>query len=529
MMSKVKNILFIMCDQLRWDYLSCYGHPTLNTPNIDWLASQGVRFNKAYVQSASCGPSRMSYYTGRYVQSHRSFGNFVPLPLDERTLGDYLRPLGMRVAVNGKSHAEADIASLRMRGIDPQSTAGILASQAGFEPFDRHDGVLVDGAKEELESNQYTRYLKSHGYAGNNPWLTYANSGQDSAGNVLPGWSMQFAKHEARVPEKHSETAYTTQRAIDFMTEEGDSPWCLHLSYIKPHWPYVAPSPYNDMYGASDVIGAVRHPDEKIDSHPILASYHKHDASVSFSDEKVRETVIPVYMGLVKQVDDQLGTLFEFMRKQNLWENTMVVFCSDHGDYLGDHFLGEKELFHDTVNRVPMIIYDPSDEASSTRGTANDSHFVESIDLLPTFIEAVDAKVNTERVEGLSLIPLLHGKKPQAWRQFVVGEFDYSFRAKTRIELNKSIKQCSMITLRDDQWKFVHSEGFRPMLFNLIDDPHEFKDLGQSKLHKEIIDTYALKLSNWLLERKRYTTANDIYIRDWLHDDRFSGMQIGVW
>ena len=234
-------------------------------------------------------------------------------------------------------------------------------------------------------------------------------------------------------------------------------------------------------------------------------------------------------MGLIKQVDDQLGTLFEFMRKQNLWENTMVVFCSDHGDYLGDHFLGEKELFHDTVNRVPMIIYDPSDEAASTRGTANDSHFVESIDLLPTFIEALDAKVNTERVEGLSLIPLLHGKRPQAWRQFVVGEFDYSFRAKTRIELNKSIKQCSMITLRDDQWKFVHSEGFRSMLFNLIDDPHEFKDLGQSKLHREIVDTYALKLSNWLLERKRYTTANDIYIRDWLHDDRFSGMQIGVW
>jgi hypothetical protein len=86
-----------------------------------------------------------------------------------------------------------------------------------------------------------------------------------------------------------------------------------------------------------------------------------------------------------------------------------------------------------------------------------------------------------------------------------------------------------MITLRDDKWKFVHSQGFRPMLFNLIDDPQEFKDLGQSKLHKEVIDTYSLKLSNWLLERKRYTTANDIYIRDWLHDDRFSGMQIGVW
>jgi arylsulfatase A-like enzyme len=340
---------------------------------------------------------------------------------------------------------------------------------------------------------------------------------------------MQYARHEARVPEQHSETAYTTKRAIEFMTKEGDSPWCLHLSFIKPHWPYVAPSPYNDIYSASDVIGVVRNPQEKINSHPILSSYHRHDASISFSEDKVSETVIPVYMGLVKQIDDHLGLLFEFMRKQNLWENTMVVFCSDHGDYLGDHYLGEKELFHDTVNRVPMIIFDPSDEAASTRGTVNDSHFVEAIDILPTFIEAVDAKVNSERVEGSSLIPLLHGKATQSWREFVVSEFDYSFRTKTRIDLNKSIKQCSMITLRDDKWKFVHCEGFSPILFNLIDDPYEFMDLGQSKSHQKIIDSYTFKLSQWLLARKRYTTANDTYVSDWLHDDRFSGMQIGVW
>ena len=98
-MGQVRNVLFIMCDQLRWDYLSCYGHPSLQTPHIDALAKRGVRFTNAYVQSASCGPSRMSYYTGRYVSSHRAFANFVPLPIDERTVGDYLRPLGLRVAV----------------------------------------------------------------------------------------------------------------------------------------------------------------------------------------------------------------------------------------------------------------------------------------------------------------------------------------------------------------------------------------------------------------------------------------------
>lgn len=528
-MADVKNILFIMCDQLRWDYLSCYGHPTLKTPNIDALAQRGVRFNRAHVQSTSCGPSRMSYYTGRYVHSHRAFGNFVPLPLDERTLGDYLRPMGVRVAVDGKTHAEADIASMKLRGLDPQSALGVLASEAGFEPYDRHDGVLVDGAHDDLARNLYTRYLKEQGYGGNNPWLAFANSGVDAQGQVLSGWSLRHAQSPARVPEMHSETAYTTRRAMAFMKEQGGSPWCLHLSYIKPHWPYVAPSPYNSIYSAADVIEAVRHPAEKNNTHPILASYHRHEASVSFSNEEMRRTVIPVYMGLIKQIDDQLGELFDFMETQGRWNDTLIVFCSDHGDYLGDHFLGEKELFHDTVSKTPLIIYDPSEAANKTRGTVNDEQFVEAIDLVPTFVEAVGAKVNTDRIEGLSLLPLLHGKPPTNWREFVITEFDYSFRAKTRIELQRPIKGCAMITLRDKAWKFVQCEGFRPLLFNLLDDPQEFHDLGASSQHQEQIAHYTRKTLTWMLDRKRYTTANDVFVRDWLKDDRFSGMQIGVW
>ena len=94
-----RNILFIMCDQLRADYLSCYGHPYLNTPHIDRLAARGVRFTRAYAQSSICGPSRMSAYTGRYVRSHGSTWNGVPLRVGEPTLGDHLRELGMSVVV----------------------------------------------------------------------------------------------------------------------------------------------------------------------------------------------------------------------------------------------------------------------------------------------------------------------------------------------------------------------------------------------------------------------------------------------
>ena len=162
-------------------------------------------------------------------------------------------------------------------------------------------------------------------------------------------------------------------------------------------------------------------------------------------------------------------------------------------------------------------------------GTVNDEQFVEAIDLVPTFVEAVGAKVNTDRIEGLSLLPLLHGKPPTNWREFVITEFDYSFRAKTRVELQRPIKGCAMITLRDKAWKFVQCEGFRPLLFNLLDDPQEFHDLGASSQHQEQIAHYTRKTLTWMLDRKRYTTANDVFVRDWLKDDRFSGMQIGVW
>src|SRR4026207_1026873 len=117
MSRRTKNILFIMCDQLRWDYLSCYGHPRLATPNIDKLAAKGVRFTRAYVQSPVCGSSSMSLYTGRYVRAHGAAGTGVPLKVGEMTLGDYLRPLGVDCVLVGKTHMRADKEGMERLGI----------------------------------------------------------------------------------------------------------------------------------------------------------------------------------------------------------------------------------------------------------------------------------------------------------------------------------------------------------------------------------------------------------------------------
>ena len=165
----------------------------------------------------------------------------------------------------------------------------------------------------------------------------------------------------------------------------GDEPWCLHLSYIKPHWPYIAPAPYNTMFGADDVVPAVRSESERRDPHPVYGAFMAHRVSKTFSRDEVRREVIPVYMGLIKQIDDQMGVLFRFMEQHGLFDNTMIVFTSDHGDYLGDHWLGDKDFFHEPSIKVPLIIYDPSPQADKARGSVSDE-LVEAIDLAPTFL-----------------------------------------------------------------------------------------------------------------------------------------------
>ncbi len=125
-MSKTKNILFIMCDQLRWDYLSCAGHKALHTPNIDALAARGVRFTRAYVQSPVCGPSRMSFYTGRYMRSHGANWNRFPLRVGEPTLGTHLQALGVRNVLVGKTHMQADTEGMARLGVDPKSVIGVI-------------------------------------------------------------------------------------------------------------------------------------------------------------------------------------------------------------------------------------------------------------------------------------------------------------------------------------------------------------------------------------------------------------------
>jgi arylsulfatase A-like enzyme len=329
------------------------------------------------------------------------------------------------------------------------------------------------------------------------------------------------------VKEEHSETAYMTMRAKEFITEMGDTPWLCHLSFIKPHWPYMAPAPYHNMYGPETFLPVKRAAHEKQDPNPVYGAFMDMEVSETFSRDGVRETVLPAYMGLIKQIDDHLGQLFDWLEATNKMDETMIVVTSDHGDYLGDHWMGEKELFHEQSVRVPMIIFDPRKEADATRGTASDA-FVEAIDLVPTFIEAAGAPPQNHRLEGHSLMPLLRGATPDDWRDDAFSEIDYAFyTARQALDLGASDARAYM--LRTNEWKYVHFKGFPPQLFNLIKDPDEFNDLGRDPAHDAIRQTLHRRLTDRLINRKNRTAMTDEQVINMRTKENAVGIIIGVW
>jgi arylsulfatase A-like enzyme len=522
--SKARNVLWIMVDQLRWDYLSCYGHPSLETPHIDGLAARGMRFDRAYVQSAICGPSRMSSYTGRYVRSHGATWNGFPLRIGEPTLGDHLRDIDVDSVLVGKTHMVADREGMKRLGIDPQSIIGVHAAECGFTPFERDDGMHPDN---HYDSNPpYNAYLREHGMGGDNPWEEWANSAEGENGELLSGWLMKYADLPARVPEKHSETPYMTQRGIEFMESAGERPWLCHLSYIKPHWPYIAPAPYHNMYGPGDILPAVRSNAERMTDHPVYRAWQNHRVCRAFARDDVRERVIPTYMGLIKQIDDQMGVLMDYLESSGRMDDTMIVFTSDHGDNLGDHWLGEKDLFHDASVRVPLIIYDPRPEADATRGGVSEA-LVEAIDLAPTFLDFFGGDPKPHVLEGLSLAPILHSE-PAPWRDYAISEYDYATR-QSRMELDVDHDEARMVMIFDGRWKYIHAEGFRPLLFDLESDPDELVDMGGDPAHEEIRARLHEAMFAWARRHHSRITLTAEQIDRMAKGGEPPGIQIGFW
>ena len=518
----IRNVLYIMCDQLRWDHLGCAGHPFLRTPNIDALAARGVRFAQAYVQSGICGPSRMSAYTGRYVSSHGATHNRVPLSVGEVTLGWHLRESGRTLALAGKTHMLPDARGMKRLLLDGQDELAVLLREGWFTLVDRHDGHHAE------TDSAYADWLRAQGYDSRDPWTDYVIAVTDEQGCTQNGWKMRHARHPARVKDEHSETAYTTDRAIDFMEAQGDAPWVLHLSYVKPHWPYIAPAPWHAMYAPDQCLPVSRDAAERgPGAHPVLREFQNEEVAQSFQMDDCIATVRPAYQGLIAQLDHHLGRVWAALDRLGRWDDTLVVFTSDHGDYLGDHWLGEKELFHDCIQRVPMLVVDPSGAADATRGSVDD-RFVEAIDVVPTILDALGLDAAEHVVEGRSLLPLMRSAAVP-WRDAVFSELDWTFRgARRRLGLKAGQHHAWMV--RTDRWKYVHwTDGLRPMLFDLVADPQEFHDRGADLSLEGVRAALRDRLLAWLTGLKRRTTLT--WAEAELRTDRHkaAGVFYGEW
>jgi arylsulfatase A-like enzyme len=282
------------------------------------------------------------------------------------------------------------------------------------------------------------------------------------------------------------------------------------------------------MFKETELPKANKHSKEKETAHPVYRAFMNMEVGLTFSRDEVRQTVLPAYMGLIKEIDDQLARVIDHLKENKLLENTLIIFTSDHGDYMGDHWLGEKELFHEPSVSVPLIIVDPDPKADSTRGQIDD-RLVEGIDILPTMLDALNVHVPSQRIEGQSLLAKIRGQAiVQPWREAALSEIDYSYY-KARLDLGIEPSQARAYMLKTRDWKYVYFKGFRPQLFDLKNDPYELEDLGESQNTQSIRSDFQEKLLERLTDRRSRVTISDDVVRDRTAGAEKVGIIIGRW
>jgi arylsulfatase A-like enzyme len=433
--------------------------------------------------------------------------------------------------LGGDATAYATAAYMKSLGISQP-----MASSLMWEHWNpRCDPPWSSGEWEHFETKIENAYAYNTSPPGNltqayeaeHPWADIANAALGPDGEVLSGWLMRHAHLPARVAPEHSETAYMTDRAMTFIEDAGAETWCLHLSYIKPHWPYIAPAPWHDLYRDMDVPGANRAEAERADPNPIHAAFMDHAESREFSRDETRNNVIPTYLGLIAEIDHHVGRLMAFLEEQGLADNTVVVFTSDHGDYLGDHWLGEKDLYHEEIVKVPLIIADPRPAADGARGRVVDA-FAEAIDLAPTFVEMAGGEPEGHRLEGRSLTGQLAGDAGQPWRDCVFSDGCFG-KKPARVAMGLEPTQTRSFMARTDRWKYMHFLAGPPMLFDLQEDPHELHDLGRDPGYADIRAAMKDRLFDWMMTRRLRPATSDASIERQTAPPVPKNWLIGVW
>jgi len=497
----VRRVLFIAADQWHGPGLSALGHPCVRTPHLDALAADGVLFRNHYAQCSPCGPSRASLLTGLYLMNHRSVGNGTPLDERHTNIALEVRKGGYDPILFGYTDTSADPRGLPADDPRLKSYEGVLT------------GMTV-GVHMTEDVRPWRAYLRQKGYDVPPTALDVyrpagTSKGPDGAARARPLYAAE-----------DSDDAFIAGRVLHHLETHAGEPWFVHAVFPRPHPPIIAPEPYNTMYRRGQVPPPRRlaSAEEEARQHPYLAYllqcqrrpgyYWGHDINIQDLDAAALADLCAVYYGLISEVDAQIGRIVAHLKRTGEYDHTLIVFTSDHGEMLGDHWLFGKSGYFDPAYHIPLIIRDPRREAAGARGRIVDA-FTESIDIMPTILEWLDLDV-PHACDGVSLRAFIEGRTPARWREAAHWEFDFRDVVAQSAEraLGLTSDQCALSVMRGARYKYVHFTALPPLFFDLRDDPNEFRDLAGEPDYRDLVLEYAQKMLSWRMAHAERVLSN---------------------
>lgn len=457
------NFLFILTDQQQRKGLGCYGNDIARTPNIDRLAQEGVIFDNAFTANVICMPSRASILTGRMPRAHGLVTNGNYLDPLEITLPQVLAEQGYRTSHVGKCHLAPHA----------ESYPGCSKSDCGYESPEGKE-FWAAGKKVPLPyyGFQQAKFASGHGkdhtdyyneIKARDPRLPELLKSE----NALKPLSGAPSSWKSAIPEQHHCSTWVADNAISNMEEfaRGDNPFFMFVGFPDPHVPYCPPAPWCDMFDPQSVPMPNRSRVELETASKTYARRIKEFAEVwpyhplDMPDEHIREIIAHTY-GMVSLVDKNIGRIMDTLKRLNLDENTIVIFSTDHGEHLGDHWLVYKMCIYDELIRLPLIWSCPGRLASGKRIEGIVSH----IDIMPTILDLAGSN-HPRGVQGISYAEGL-GDGQIEGRPYAYLEDDAIWHEGNNTYLR---------TIRTPEYRlsyyFPEGDG---ELFDLKNDPNEF-------------------------------------------------------
>jgi arylsulfatase A-like enzyme len=443
-MTERPNVLILHADQHRWDCLGAYGNPDVQSPHIDALAADGVRYENHFCSFPVCTPSRYSLLTGLYVHQHLGWTNRSTLPAGVDTLPRVLRETGYRTAAVGKMHFSPTY-------LDVGFEQMILAEQDGPGRYD----------------DDYHRWLREEGLCDRVDLVDQVREYRQNAPQVY--WDTVGAL-ESDLDEDHHSTTWIADRALEEMESWEGGGHLLMVGFIKPHHPFDPPAPWSRVYDP-DALSVL--PGWVETCLPRDLAFHPGYFSHEGLTESQLRRVMGYYYATISQIDHHVGRMLSCLKRKGLYEDALIVYTSDHGDYLGFHHLLLKgNYMYDPLVKIPLIVKYPGQAGAGERSEALSSN----IDLAPTLLRSAGCSVPAA-MRGLDLLGCPEG------REWVFAEAGRGRQYMARTQTRK------LLLTRD--------QG--PLFFDLERDPLELRDVSGNPAYRDEIEAHRQALAQWAL------------------------------